>query len=437
MATIITMTGKPRTDAKTGKTKPGTKSYKVRWYYPNPDGKAEEQTVTWRSYADAKLLKGIIEARAGRVRKTDPDVLDHSIVTGAPTRRDTKPFGPTVSEVIDELIAQKTRDGLKQSTIATYECGNRAGVIREFWPDEYVSQLIVPLSDNGDAGDKVRLFLAFLKERGTDHRAPIQFLTNVLTFAVLKGYVSMNPVRLVAMPDVEDFPARFLAQDEFELMLSFVDEDAKPELWLLLVAAWESGLRLGELLGLERNDISIVNDTAKIHVRRTTTEDKRGRISTTLPKNGKARWVSIPVDLAEALLTPGRNERLIFPAPRNPRRHCHKKYVNSQVIRIRNLARAGVERTMPDGTTKLVRLTGEPPRFHDLRHSHISNQLSEGVDLYVVSKRAGHSSIQITADRYGHLCRKDELAQLRAIGAHRVPSKRLGGNKVQLISVAA
>lgn len=435
MASVTKMVGKPRTDPKTGKARPAVVAYKVRWYYPVPDAPAEEQTVTWRDYGKAKLLKGVIEAKGGRVRKTDPDVLDGSIVTGTPTRKDSKPFGPTVSQVIDELIRQKTRDGLKASTIATYECGNRAGVLREFWGDEYVSQLIVPLSDDGDAGDKVRLFLAYLKERGTDHRAPIQFLTNVLTFSVLKGYLPMNPTRLVAMPDTEEFPSRFLAQDEWELMLSFVDEDS--ELWLLLMTAWETGLRLGELLGLERNDVSIVNDTAKIHVRRTTTEDKHGRISTTVPKNGKARWVSVPVDLAEALLAPGRNERLIFPAPRNPRNHCHKKYVNAQMIRIRDLARAGREQAMANGETKLVRLTGQPPRFHDLRHSHISNQLTEGVELYVVSKRAGHSSIQITADRYGHLCRKDEVAQLRAIAAHRVPSKRLGGNKVKLISVAA
>lgn len=415
MATIVTMTGKPRVNAKSGKPIAPVKSYKVRWYYPMPDGPAEEQTVTWRDYSDAKLLKGIIEARGGRVRKTDADVLDRSILTGGKTRHDSKPFGPTVNDVIDELLAQKVKDGLKASTIATYECGNRAGLLREVWGTVYVSQI---------DEDKCRELLAHIVSIGTDHRAPIQFANNVLNFSALKGYVSANAFKLVALPKVMRFRPRFLAQDEFELMLSFVDEDS--ELWLLLVTAWESGLRLGELLALERDDITIVNGMARITVSRTTAE--KGGIYLTPPKNGEERDVSIPVDLAEALIAPGRHPQRIFPALRNPRNYCGKKYINDQMIRIRDLARAGTE----DGR----KLTGKPPRFHDLRHSHISNQLGQGVDMYVVSKRAGHSSIQITVDTYGHLCKQAEEAQVRAVAAHRVPSNRLG-NKVKLISVAA
>ena len=42
-------------------------------------------------------------------------------------------------------------------------------------------------------------------------------------------------------------------------------------------------------------------------------------------------------------------------------------------------------------------------RFHDLRHTHASILLAQGKDLHVVKVRLGHSSIQITADTYGHL----------------------------------
>lgn len=47
-------------------------------------------------------------------------------------------------------------------------------------------------------------------------------------------------------------------------------------------------------------------------------------------------------------------------------------------------------------------------RFHDLRHSFASFCLSEGVDLYTVSKLLGHKNIQTTT-RYAHL----ELEQLK------------------------
>jgi integrase len=42
-------------------------------------------------------------------------------------------------------------------------------------------------------------------------------------------------------------------------------------------------------------------------------------------------------------------------------------------------------------------------RFHDLRHGSISMLLMEGVPFKVVSARAGHSTVGITLDTYGHL----------------------------------
>jgi site-specific recombinase XerD len=40
--------------------------------------------------------------------------------------------------------------------------------------------------------------------------------------------------------------------------------------------------------------------------------------------------------------------------------------------------------------------------IHPLRHTCASRLVNRGVDLYVVKKRLGHSSIQIT-ERYAHL----------------------------------
>jgi len=42
-------------------------------------------------------------------------------------------------------------------------------------------------------------------------------------------------------------------------------------------------------------------------------------------------------------------------------------------------------------------------RFHDLRHSHASQLIREGVHAKVISERLRHSSMKITMDLYGHL----------------------------------
>jgi hypothetical protein len=42
-------------------------------------------------------------------------------------------------------------------------------------------------------------------------------------------------------------------------------------------------------------------------------------------------------------------------------------------------------------------------RLHDLRHGAASLRLAAGVDIAIVSKILGHSSVAITADTYSHL----------------------------------
>lgn len=48
-------------------------------------------------------------------------------------------------------------------------------------------------------------------------------------------------------------------------------------------------------------------------------------------------------------------------------------------------------------------LPADEIRLYDLRHTHISQLILDGVDLKLASQRAGHSSIQQTADTYAHL----------------------------------
>ncbi|TDE10653.1 tyrosine-type recombinase/integrase [Jiangella asiatica] len=62
----------------------------------------------------------------------------------------------------------------------------------------------------------------------------------------------------------------------------------------------------------------------------------------------------------------------------------------------------------PERVTKtFVRLAKagglEPCRFHDLRHLQASLMLAAGVEVGIVSKRLGHSTVTLTSDTYSHL----------------------------------
>jgi len=42
-------------------------------------------------------------------------------------------------------------------------------------------------------------------------------------------------------------------------------------------------------------------------------------------------------------------------------------------------------------------------RVHDLRHSHATLLLAEGIPVHVVSRRLGHAKTSITVDTYAHV----------------------------------
>lgn len=73
----------------------------------------------------------------------------------------------------------------------------------------------------------------------------------------------------------------------------------------------------------------------------------------------------------------------------------------------------------PNGITKAFRdlaksLRLPTTRLHDLRHTHATLMLRQGVHPKIVSERLGHASINITLDTYSHV-----LPGLQAAAAKR------------------
>lgn len=116
------------------------------------------------------------------------------------------------------------------------------------------------------------------------------------------------------------------------------------------------------------------------------------------PKNGKVRKVALPKFLIEPLTqqTAGRGpEEFVFPgAGSKPMRHGN--FYGRHF-------KPAVRRTLPNELHGL--------RFHDLRHTCASLLIAQGANLVAICRQLGHSSIEITANRYGHLF-PDELDRL-------------------------
>jgi integrase len=59
--------------------------------------------------------------------------------------------------------------------------------------------------------------------------------------------------------------------------------------------------------------------------------------------------------------------------------------------------------TLTHAFTKIARKAGLNVRLHDLRHTHISQLIRQGIYPKVIADRAGHSTINTTMGIYGHL----------------------------------
>lgn len=82
------------------------------------------------------------------------------------------------------------------------------------------------------------------------------------------------------------------------------------------------------------------------------------------------------------------------------------------------------------GEKEPVNLIPEALRFHDIRHTFGSLLINDGTPLIYVCRQMGHSSIQITADIYGHLFQDsytehiDALESMHQSAPHTHPPKQ-------------
>jgi integrase len=144
-----------------------------------------------------------------------------------------------------------------------------------------------------------------------------------------------------------------------------------------IIVALKTGLRVGELLALKREDIDLV--AGQLVVRRTLWHRQEGA-----PKGGRNRKVPLS-DEAVAVL--------------KAHRHLKGPYVFCETDG-RRLTHSRVKDVVPSTSRKAQlakRLT-----THGLRHTFASHLVMRGVSLMAVKELLGHESIEMTL-RYSHL----------------------------------
>ena len=225
-----------------------------------------------------------------------------------------------------------------------------------------------------------------------------QVLKRALKTAVKWGIVRVNVADSVDPPRPCHRQVEVFTAEEVQSILGVADHHRLGAGFSLAVLV---GLRRGELLGLRWDDLDLDGPAPTLRVRQqlqrvggqltsSAPKSERSRRTIVLPRVGVILLKSHRARQAQERLANGdrwNDDGLVFTTttgspidPRNAARQWHKL-----------LDDAGVARRP----------------LHHARHTAASVLLSAGVPLKIVSETLGHSTVTLTADRYGHLLPAD------------------------------
>lgn len=188
---------------------------------------------------------------------------------------------------------------------------------------------------------------------------------------------------------------------------TFLDAVAQDALYPVYLFVSMTGVRRGEAVGLRWADVDL--DAGRVSIRRQITQ--RGRLLEEGAPKTRSGFRSIALDPRTVQVL-----RRVRARQAENRLAWGSAYEDHDLVFARENGAPERPDHVSDHFDLLVQKTGlKRIRFHDLRHTHATLMLSNGVPAKVVSERLGHSSIALTLDTYSHvLPALGEEAALRA-----------------------
>jgi integrase len=273
-----------------------------------------------------------------------------------------KPKGPgmTLAQAADRYLATKARKRTidadrRQLELLKTEFGAETPLaeITASRISEYKAKRLVAVRKVGEDETAVerRLTAAAVNR-------PLALLRHLLRLAH-EEWEAIQDVPRIRLEKEPQGRLRWLTQEEITRLLDAAAKSRNKELRAAVIVALNTGLRLGELLGLtwERVDLS------------------RGVIRLELTKSGRRREVPLNAESYEALVT------------LNPK-------ASGRVFRTKSVRKA-YENAVTNAKLDDV-------NFHTLRHTFASWAVMRGVSLKELQELLGHSSLAMTM-RYAHL----------------------------------
>ena len=224
-----------------------------------------------------------------------------------------------------------------------------------------------------------------------------RLLRAMLHKAVYWQLIVANPAERVQPPKARKPKRRSYDDEQTKILLENLEllpnEDTKYKVAIILTVF--TGVRLGELMGLEWQDIDFKNGI--ISINRSSQYLADMGVFTKVPKTESSiREIAIPefiISLLEEYKLWYEEQKSIY----------GELWTNSDRLFVQADGKPMHPSTISKWFVKYVGQIGLPViNFHGLRHTNASLLVAQNVDIAVISARLGHAQISTTLDFYVH-----------------------------------
>ncbi len=185
--------------------------------------------------------------------------------------------GKSVSQGVEDFLISCRRANLKPRTVTQYE--SDLSIYCETFGE---SQVV------GVVRDDVEEWLGESDWSARTRQNKLTTLSTFYTFAIDKGYCSVNPVERIKRPKVDDDPIGLLTPEQTQGLLNQSAKD-RPDLVAGIAIAAFSGLRRSELCALEWQEVHLQEREIEVKASKAKTRQRRVvKINDTL-----AEWLEV------------------------------------------------------------------------------------------------------------------------------------------------
>ncbi len=235
-----------------------------------------------------------------------------------------------------------------------------------------------------------------------------RLISDILNCAVNWQYIPYNPCLRISPPKKAATEIAYLDDAQARHLLDLLRQENsiyRRAVTMLLL----TGLRRGELFGLEWQDVDFTNKT--LNICRTSQYLPQRGVYTDLPKNKTSHRLIMVSDQVIALLREQQAWQWLQTNTLKAQWQC-----SNRIFTTENGTPMRPDR-LTQWFSKFIARTDLPPiHIHSLRHTYATLCIAQGVPITAVAAQLGHANVATTATIYAHAIKSAQIVAANKIG---------------------